>query len=116
MTLMIQLSETVAGNLREAAARQQLKPEDLAAQLIENALDAYYFPSLEEVVAQIKALPFKPENIREANGSLRELLASDPDDAEFDLEAWQEEWARVEEEMKAITRENDIAEGFAPLP
>lgn len=65
-----------------------------------SALDAYYFPSLEEVVAQIKALPFKSENIREATGSLRELLASDPEDAEFDLDAWTQEWARVEEERK----------------
>ncbi len=115
MALMIQLSESVAENLREAAERQQLKPEDLAAQLIENALDAYYFPTLEEVVAQIKALPYKPENVREPIGSLREHLASDPEDAEFDLEAWTQEWARVEEEMKAITRANDIAEGFEPL-
>ncbi len=116
MALMIQLSESVAENLREAAERQQLKPEDLAVQLIENALDAYYFPTLEEVVAQIRGLPFKPENIREATGSLRDHLASDPEDVEFDLEAWSQEWARVEEEMRAITRANDISEGFAPFP
>ena len=46
MALMIQLSESVSENLREAAERQQLKPEDLAAQLIENVLDAYYFPPI----------------------------------------------------------------------
>lgn len=59
------------------------------------------FPPLEEVVAQIEALPYKPENVREPTGSLRELLASDPEDAEIDLEAWTQEWAMAEE-MKAI--------------
>jgi hypothetical protein len=116
MTLLIDLPKSTEENLREAARKQRLSPERLAAQILEDALAPDPFPTLEEVVAKIKALPTKPENVRPAVGSLQELLASDPEDAEFDLESWQEEWDRVEAEMKAITRANSIAEGFDPLP
>ena len=34
-----------------------------------------------------------------------------PDDPDFDLESWRQQWAAVEAEMKAITRANDMAEG-----
>ncbi len=39
------------------------------------------------------------------NGSILE------ENAEFDLDAWQNEWATIENEMKAVTRANEIAEG-----
>ena len=116
MTIMISVPTTLEDNLREAAHRQRVSPEQMAVQILEDALADDALPTLEGVVASIKALPRRPENIRPAIGSLRDLLAADPEDAEFDLEAWQHEWAKVEEEMRAITLANDIAEGFYPLP
>lgn len=115
MTLLIDLPKSTEKNLREAARRQQLSPERLAAQILEDALAPDPFPTLEEVVAKIKALPIKPENVRLATGSLGDLLASDPEDVEFDLEGWQQEWDKVEAEMKAMGRINRLAEGFDSL-
>ncbi len=112
MTLLISLPKTTERDLMEAARKQKTTPEALAAQILTEALAPDPFPTLEEVVAKIKALPVKPENIRAATGSLQEHLEADPEDPEFDLEAWQREWEKIEEEMKATTRENSIAEGF----
>ncbi len=69
------------------------------------------YPSLEEVVAKIRAMPSDPSNIHPATQSLAELLAASPEDPSFDLEEWNREWAAAEAEMKAITRANDRAEG-----
>lgn len=112
MTLLIDLPKSTEENLRDAARRQHLSPEQLAALILEDALAPDPFPTLEEVVAKIKALPTKPENVRPATGSLLDLLASDPEEVDFDLEGWQQEWDKVEAEMKAIERENSLAEGF----
>jgi hypothetical protein len=38
-----------------------------------------------------------------------------PDDPDFDITAWSQEWARVEAEMKAITRANEQAEELGEL-
>jgi len=71
------------------------------------------YPSLEEVVAKIKATPSDPSNIHLPAQSLAELLADAPDDPSFDEGAWDREWAAVEAEMKDLTRANDRAEGRA---
>ena len=114
MTLLISLPKTTERDLMEAARKQKTTPEALAAQILTEALAPDPFPTLEEVVAKIKALPVKPENIRAATGSLQEHLEADPEDPEFDLEAWQRDWQKVEKEMKEISRANAIAEGFIP--
>ena len=116
MTIMISVPRSLEDNLREAARRQRVSPEQLAVQILEEALVDNELPTLEEVVAKIKALPRRPENLRPAVGSLRDLLAADSEDAEFDLEAWQREWAKVEEEMRATTHNDDITEGFYSRP
>ena len=116
MTLLITLPKTTEASLREAAERRKIAPETLAAQILEEALVPDPFPTLEEVVAKIKALPRDPDNIRPATASLRELLENAPEDPDFDLVRWQEEWDRVEAEMKAIERADSIADGIDPLP
>jgi predicted DNA-binding protein len=57
------------------------------------------YPSLEEVVAMIRAMPSDPSNIHPATQSLAELLAASPEDPSFDLEEWNREWAAVEAEV-----------------
>lgn len=116
MTISISVPNTLEDNLRREARRQHLSPEQLAVQILEDALADDDLPTLEEVVAKIKALPRRPQNIRPAVGSLRDLLASDSEDANFDLEAWQQEWMKVEEELRATTLADDTAEGFYPNP
>jgi len=90
----------------QAASNGDVRTSDNA---LSNDQDDY--PSLEEVVAKIRAMPSDPSNIHPATQSLAELLAASPEDPSFDLEQWNCEWAAVEAEMKAITRANDRAEG-----
>ena len=78
MTIMISVPSALEDTLRKAARRQRLSPEQLAVQILEDALTADDLTTLEEVVARTKALPRRPENIRPAVGSLRDLLAGDP--------------------------------------
>ena len=67
-------------------------------------------PTPETVVAKIKATPPNPQNIRPARGSLADALRDGPDEPHFNLTRWNQKWAGVEAEMKAMTRANDIAE------
>jgi len=69
-------------------------------------------PTLEEVMAKIKATPPNPAAIHPATESLLDYLLSVPDDPDFDEKAWNRDWARVEAAMKARDRANDMAEGL----
>ena len=71
------------------------------------------YPSLEEIVAKIRATPSDPSHIHPATQSAAELLANAPFEPPIDLEAWNREWAAVEAELKAMTRADDEAEGRA---
>jgi hypothetical protein len=112
MTITIELPITVEESLREAAAFQRMSPEDLAARILEDAFQPEVFQTLEQVIERAKRLPRDPQNIRPATASLKELLENAPVDPNFDLERWRREWEKVEEEMKAISHANAIAEGF----
>lgn len=46
-----------------------------------------------------------------ATASLAELLQNAPEDPDFDLESWTQQWQAIEAEMKALDRTDDIAEG-----
>ncbi len=113
MPVTINLTDTLAEKLQVRAGMQQISLEKLAVNILNKALEPADedCPTPEEVVARIKATPPNPANIRPATGSLAEALQNAPDFPEFDLEAWEKEWAVVEREMKAVTRANDIAEG-----
>ncbi len=113
MPVTINLTDTLAEKLQVRAGMQQISLEKLAVNILNKALEPADedYPTPEEVVARIKATPPNPANIRPGTGSLAEALQNAPDFPEFDLEAWEKEWAVVEREMKAVTRANDIAEG-----
>ena len=68
-------------------------------------------PDLIALVERIKATPPNPAAIRPATGSLAEALQNAPQDPDFDLETWTQQWNAIEAEMKAIDRADDIAEG-----
>lgn len=113
MTITITLSDKLARDLQYRAEEKKISVDELVADLLSEALanESEEYPTLEEVVARIKATPPNPANIHPATESLADLLRGAPEDPDFDLEAWTRDWARVEAEMKAIDRANDIAEG-----
>lgn len=111
MTLTIILPEDLEKRLKREATAHDLSLEEYALGLLDNALEQIESPTLETVVANIKAIPPNPNSIRAATGSLAEALQSGPTDLDFDLEQWSREWDSVESEMNQATRSNDEAEG-----
>jgi prevent-host-death family protein len=89
-------------HLREQA-RRRMTPADIEAIRTD--------PELVALVERIKATPPNPAAIHPATASLAELLQNAPEDPDFDLESWTQQWQAIEAEMKAIDRANDIAEG-----
>ena len=81
---------------------QRLTPEQLALHILADALesgnDAY--PTLDTVVAMIKATPPTPGAFRPAKGSLQEALEKSPQYPDFDVMSWEANWAAIEQEMK----------------
>lgn len=112
MSLTITLPEPLTLALQNRAAQEHKSVVDLALKLLADALDADDdFPTLEEIVAQIKATPPDPTAIHPAQGSLADALASLPADPDFDVVAWQREWNALEAEMKVRDRADAIREG-----
>jgi hypothetical protein len=73
--------------------------------------------TLEELIAQIKALPPNPQSIHSPDKPVEQLLAeldaNPPSEALFSYEEWQQLWQEFEAEQKAFEHENDVAEGLA---
>ncbi len=66
----------------------------------------------EEVVAHAQARPLDPAAVIAPCGSLLDVLQNPSyQNEEFDLDSWTKQWSAVENEMRAITRRNDVAEG-----
>lgn len=113
MTTRIALPDELESRLRREADQKHLSLEEFTLGIITDSLDMDSdFPTLDEVVARIKAMPPSRYGLRPASGSLAEALRSDPIDPEFDLGRWQLDWARVEAEMQALTRQNGIDAGM----
>ena len=66
--------------------------------------------SLDELVAAIRRLPPGRDTYEPGRGSLAATLAAQPADPNFDLQAWNEAWARVEAEMARIEAEDAIGD------
>lgn len=112
MTLTISLPDAVQAKLERRAKAIDWPVEKMATHLLDDVLDD---PSLtlEEVVVRAKNLPptlTLPDKVDIP--AWREALTDPPDAPDFDEELWRKQWAAVEEEMRAITRANAIAEGM----
>lgn len=59
---------------------------------------------LEQIVTEIRATPQNPANVQSASDLLTKHLANAPHefDPSFNVAAWNEEWDRLEEEMKTL--------------
>lgn len=107
---LLWLLEQLTTRLRELTVAPAAEPAKSGF-----ASDVGQFSQAEELsllLAEVRATPSNPAAIRPAKGSLAEALRAAPDDPEFDLGQWQRNWDVAEAEMKAITKENDLAEGF----
>jgi plasmid stability protein len=114
MSVTVTLPDQLADTLKSRAKSHHLSLEEMVLGIlsqISEPLAEDDFPTLEEVVREIQATPPNPQNIHPATQSLAELLANAPEDPDFDLDSWNRDWAGVEAELKAITLNNNIAEG-----
>ena len=103
MTLLIDLSEMLEGKVRAEAKKCQRSPEQVVVDIVTSAFEDDFIPSVAEVVDRIKAIPPNPAMVTPPQGSWAEVLRNGPTDPDFDLEAWNQEWATAEEEF---TRNN----------
>lgn len=112
MSVTITLPDEIANPLQAQAEAKHISLDKLVTDLLTNVLATNQEEDeLEALVVRIKATPPNPANIHPPTASLAELLLNSPEDPDFDLEAWSREWAKVEAEIKAIERADDIAEG-----
>lgn len=114
MTLQISLPEELAGELSRQAIHQKRTAQEIVIDLLNRALgfdQDKYLETPEEVVARIKALPKNPDALRPAQGSVADALRRTITNEDFDLDAWEKEWAAVEAEMREMTLLDDIREG-----
>lgn len=111
MTLTITLPDELVEQLQQTAEAQQLSMDETVALILRNALhDNAYFPTLDQVVAKIKATPPNPLSIRPAQGSLADALRAAPRDPEFNLATWTWLWEAIEAEIGALATESGMPE------
>ena len=111
MAIQISLSDDIAEYILSCAEARGISPDQFVSDIVTQVLKAETVLPLEQLVVQIQNMPANPTSIRPAQGSLLEALQAGPSDSYFDQEAWDQEWARAEAEMKTATRANDVAEG-----
>jgi hypothetical protein len=115
MTTTITLPDRLADQLQQRADAQQRSVESLVIAYVEAGLtDATEEEedSLEALVARIKAMPRNPMNPRPAQGNLAETLrALEAMEDDVDIEAESAAFRAAEEELRALDRADDIAEG-----
>lgn len=80
--------------------------------LADNEREEPFIFRLEDIVAEIKAKPQNPNNIKPASGLLVKHLADLPHeyDPSFDVIVWNKEWDKIEAEMKAMEIAEEQAE------
>jgi hypothetical protein len=128
MDITLVLPETMVERLERQAGKLNVSLDDMAWKLLNDALvkesaatthpdngDKDDLPSLEEVVARIKAIPPNPAAVVPATKTIEEVVAyweaNPPDESDISPEEWERLWAAFEQELKAIDRADDIAEG-----
>ena len=113
MVFSIHLTDELENKLNREAKNRKRSPEQVILDILTNALESDLIPTVAEVVARIKATPPNPAMITPPQGSLADALRLGPTDPDFDLAAWERDWAMAQEELKRINLLDDIAEGRA---
>lgn len=88
MTMTITIPRGLAAKLTAMARRQGADPQEFTVDLLaRDVAQADFFPTLEEVVAQIQALP--PSTVIPPKASLLEYLERTTiEDPDFDADEW----------------------------
>jgi hypothetical protein len=111
MAITITLDDDLVAGLENKAKKQQLTVEQLALSILSEAVVEPESVTPLEAVTRIQATAPNPSQIRLATADLADGLRAAPSDPSFDLEVWNRQSSAVEDELKAITRANDVAEG-----
>lgn len=135
MTITVTISTPTGERLQTQADKVDLPLDTLVERMLINSLPVYEtngfhitnddtadddpadddFPTLEEVVAMIKATPpnpnaFKPGEKFGDMAYIQSLLDNPPTDT-LTVAEWEEYWPAFEQELKELDRAQDIAEG-----
>jgi signal transduction protein with GAF and PtsI domain len=126
MAITVTFAEPLTTMLEQEAERLHVSIEDLATTLLNEALlareierattgDDQATTSLEQIVAQIKALPptleaFQPAERAQDIAYIDYLLANPPQDT-VTLEEWERFWPAVEQELELMDRADELTEG-----
>lgn len=112
MPTTITLPDDMAKRLEARASARRMELDELVTGLLSDVLEREEdYPTLDRVIAEIKEAHPNLDTFHPATQSLADKLANSPEDPDFDLAAWNRQWAEVAAEMKAVTRANDLAEG-----
>lgn len=127
MQVTLSLPETLVNHLQQQAEQLDVSLDDLTAKLLSDALineqteslsapdDEVDLPTLEELVARIRATPPNPKAVHPPTKTVEEVLAaleaSPSPESDITPEEWDRMWAAFEQELKAVDRAKDIEEG-----
>ena len=113
MATTIYIPDELSHKVQEQAALYRLSMQDFVLQVLADSVgeEHDHWPSLDEVVAEIRATPPDPSSIHPPQASLYELLAAVPNEPKIDAEAWNRRWAAIEDAMEARDRADDRREG-----
>lgn len=127
MTVTVTLSENIAERLEAHAAEFHLSLDALVEKLLTDALpvvetngvhataDDDAIPSLEEVVAMIKATPPNPDAIHPATKTVAQLIAefeaNPPSDELLTFAEMWPQWQAFEQELKAMDQADAMRDG-----
>ena len=68
----------------------------------------------QQIVADVQARPPDPAAVIKPEGSLLDALQNPTyENEDFDLDEWTKQWSAIERQMKAVSYQNDVAEGRA---
>jgi hypothetical protein len=99
MSTKIVLPDDLTQRLQAQAISQRLSLNELVVEVLTRVFEPRQdvYPTLEQIVAEIKSMEPNPANFHPATQSLADLLINSPDDPSFDLKEWNREWAITEQ-------------------
>jgi plasmid stability protein len=112
MSVTITLPGDLEALLRRAASAQNRTTEAVALDILREALleAEDNVPTIDDIVAFLRAAPPTSANFRPARGSLAAALA-ETKDAEFDRASWEAAWSQAEAEIAALSEDDEQTQG-----
>jgi len=113
MNITLTIPDDQANQLQQLAQYQNRSLDSLLTEFLLETIrqKLAHDQQLQQLVTETRALPYNPNNLRLAQGSLKDSPVDDQAST-FDLETWNQQWMIVEAQMKRIDQANDSAEGL----